>query len=280
MTPLVPVRPGLWCKLDYVMPTKSFKDRGAAVMMSVAADLGVSEVVVDSSGNAGIAVAAYAARAGMAAHVFVPAGTSATKVKAMEAFGARVVGVDGDRAAVAGAARATVESTGAWYASHVYRPTFVHGVKTLAFELWEQLGGRSPGTVVVPAGNGTLVLGLWTGFCELAAAGRISGLPAIVAVQAERCAPLAGLRPWGHTAAAGIAIAEPPRGGEVGAAIRASGGRVLTAPEEALAPARAALAAMGIGVEPTAAAVWAAWDTGAAPAVVDEPVVLVLTGAG
>ena len=110
------------------------------------------------------------------------------------------------------AARATVERTGAWYASHVYRPAFVHGVKTLAFELWEQLGGRSPGRVVVPAGNGTLVLGLYLGFRELADRGHIGHLPAIVAVQAERCAPLAGRRPAGPTAATGIAIAHPPRG--------------------------------------------------------------------
>jgi threonine synthase len=277
MTPLVPVRPGLWCKLEYVTPTRSFKDRGAAVMISVAAGVGVTRVVVDSSGNAGIAAAAYAARAGMSAEVFVPQGTSTAKLAAAEASGARVVVVEGDRAAAAAAAQAAAEAPGGpWYASHVYRPAFAHGVKTLAFELWEQLGGRAPGTVVVPAGNGTLVVGLWLGFRELAAHGRIRRLPAILAVQAERCAPLAGLRPTGPTAASGIAIANPTRGREVQVAVVASGGRVLTVSEEELEAARVELGGMGMRVEPTGAAAWAAAQKrGDDP----EPVVVVLSGA-
>ncbi len=146
----------------------------------------------------------------MAAEVYVPESTSPARVAAVEGLGARVVVVAGDRAAAGEAARAAAEETGAWYASHVYRPEFAHGVKTLAFELHEQLDGP-PGTVVVPAGNGTLVLGLWLGFRELGAR-----LPRIVAVQAERCAPLAGLAPTGPTAASGIAIPAPPRRGGTG----------------------------------------------------------------
>lgn len=279
MTPLVPVQPGLWCKLEYVTPTGSFKDRGAAVMMSVAAGAGVTRVVVDSSGNAGVAVAAYAARAGMVAEVVVPEGTSRAKLAAAEASGAHVVVVAGDRAAAAAAAQDAAEASGGpWYASHVYRPAFAHGVKTLAFELWEQLGGRAPGTVVVPAGNGTLVVGLWLGFRELAAHGRIRRLPAILAVQAERCAPLAGLRPTGPTAASGIAIAAPPRAREVRAAVVASGGRVLTVSEADLEAARLVLTGMGMRVEATGAAAWTAAQTtttGGGP----EPVVAILSGA-
>jgi threonine synthase len=276
LTPLVPVRPGLWCKLDYVTPTGSFKDRGAAVLLAVAAEAGASRVVVDSSGNAGRAVAAYAARAGIAAEVYVPGGTPTAKVAAIVASGARAVVVQGDRSDAAEAAHQAVRAGGAWYASHVYRPEFVHGVKTLAFELWEQLGGP-PATVIVPAGNGTLVQGLWLGFRALAAHGHVARLPAIVAVQAERCAPLAGLTPAGPTAASGIAIASPARRGELRAAVLATGGTVVTVPEEALPPARAALAAMGLGVEPTAAAAWAAAkDLGDTPG----PVVVVLTGSG
>jgi threonine synthase len=269
LTPLVPVRPGLWCKLEYVSATGSFKDRGAAVLMSVAADLGVERVVVDSSGNAGRAVAAYAARAGVAAEVYVPESTPAAQVAAISAFGAGVVAVAGDRQATAAVARAAVESTSAWYASHVYRPEFAHGVKTLAFELCEQLPG-GPGTVVVPAGNGTLVLGLWLGFRQLSVRS-----PRLVAVQAERCAPLAGLAPTGPTAASGIAIPAPPRAGEIRAAVRATGGVIVTVSEAALVSARADLARLGLAVEPTAAAAWAA-----RPALEGspEPVVIVLTG--
>ncbi len=151
----------------------------------------------------------------------------------------------------------------------------MHGVKTLAYELWEQLGGP-PGRVVVPAGNGTLVLGLWLGFRELGARGYVPRLPAIVAVQAERCAPLAGRRPAGPTAATGIAIAHPPRGGEARAAIVASGGAVVTVSEEELESACRDLAGMGIRVEPTAATAWAA---ALPPDRRDGATVIVLTGA-
>ncbi len=275
LTPLVPVRPGLWCKLEYVSPTRSFKDRGAAVMLCGAADQGVEHVVVDSSGNAGAAVAAYCGHAGMGAEVFVPETTAPSRVAAIEAFGARVVRVPGDRAAAAAAAQEAVHRSGAWYASHVYRPAFVHGVKTLAFELWEQLGGREPGLVVVPAGNGTLVLGLWLGFRELESHGYLRRPPAILAVQAGRCAPLAGLQPAGPTAASGIAITAPPRAGEVRAAVLASGGAVVTVAEQELEPARRDLARMGMPVEPTAAVAWAAALKRTRP----DPTVVVLSGA-
>jgi threonine synthase len=275
LTPLVPIRPGLWGKLEYVTATGSFKDRGAAVLMSVAAGLGVERVVVDSSGNAGRAVAAYAARAGLTAEVYVPESTPPEKVAGIAAFGARVIPVAGDRAATAAVAQAAVESTSAWYASHVYRPEFVHGVKTLAFELYEQLAGP-PGTVVVPAGNGTLVQGLWLGFSELSIRP-----PRLVAVQAERCAPLAGLAPAGPTAASGIAIAAPPRAGEIRAALQATAGAIVTVSEDALASAGTDLARRGLAVEPTAAAAWAAWSALEARSALDdypEPVVVVLTG--
>ena len=98
MTPLISVRPGVWCKCDYVMPTGSFKDRGTAVMLSVAASAGVDRLVADSSGNAGRSIAAYAARAGIEARVFVPAGTAPAKVAAIDAYGAAVT-VGGDREA-------------------------------------------------------------------------------------------------------------------------------------------------------------------------------------
>jgi threonine synthase len=284
LTPLVPVRSGVWCKCDYVMPTGSFKDRGTATMLSVAASIGVDHLVTDSSGNAGRSVAAYAARAGMRADVFVPGDTAPAKVAAIEAYGAAVT-IGGDREEAAAAARAAAGTygmaAGPWYASHVYRPAFVHGVKTLAFELYEQLDRRPPGAVVVPAGNGTLVLGLWIGFRQLQSAGRLSDVPPIIAVQAERCAPLLGHHPGPPTVAPGIAIARPPRLGEVRAAVEASGGKVVAVSEEQITRAGADLAGMGLRVEPTGAVAWAGWS--AVPPVSfpsPEPVVVVLTGAG
>jgi threonine synthase len=275
--------------MEQVLPTGSFKARGAAAMIGLAAELGEPWVVVDSSGNAGRAVAAYGARAGLETTVFVPDSTDAHKVQAMRDLGATVVAVPGGRSAAAAAAVEALEPGEAgrppWYASHVYQPAFHLGIKALAFELHERLPD-SLQAVVVPAGNGTLVIGLWLGFRELVAAGRLARLPRIIAVQSERCAPLAGEAPAGPTAAVGIAIPAPPRAGAVRAAVLASRGRVLRAAEDDLLPAQASLAAMGIEVEPTAAAVWAAWRMGRGPVDGGGPdrgpdrgdTVLVLTG--
>lgn len=287
VTPALQIDPGMWVKVDYEQPTGSFKDRGAAVMVGVAAASGVRSLLVDSSGNAGRAVAAFAARAGLAATVYLPAGTAAGKVSAIAAFGAEVVDVPGGRE---GAAAAALEAAGrpgtGFYASHVYQPSFHHGVKTLAFELFEQVPGMNRATVIVPAGNGTLVLGLWLGFGDLMAAGRMDRRPAIVAVQAENCAPLTGRKPAGpreaaRSAAAGISIARPPRAGQVRGAAVGSGGAVVAVTEEAIAAAVADLHERGLPVEPTGAVAWAAVRSGLAPAPVREPggpVVAVLTG--
>jgi threonine synthase len=258
---------GVFVKLEFLSPTGSFKDRGAVVLVAAAVARGAPSLIADSSGNAGSAIAAYAARARLACQVFVPAGTSAAKQAQIGAYGATLELVPGDRTATAQRAWAAVADQGTTYASHVYDPYFLQGTKTFAFEIWEQLGA-APDALVIPAGNGTLLLGAWIGFSELLAAGLIARVPALVAVQSEGCAPLAEAfaqgadEPWPvaakPTAAEGIAIPRPARGGEMLAAIRASGGAAVAVPEATIAPARAALAARGLLVEPTAAAAWAA----------------------
>ncbi|MBO0730648.1 MAG: pyridoxal-phosphate dependent enzyme, partial [Acidimicrobiaceae bacterium] len=283
MTPLVRVGDVL-AKLDFVMPTQSFKDRGASVLVAAAAAAGVESVVTDSSGNAGRSVAAYAARAGISAEVFVPATTPEHKAAAIARLGATVIRVPGDRAATADAAVTRVGETGAMYASHVWQPLFVHGTKTLAFEIWEQLAGAGraqgvPRTVVVPVGNGTLLLGAARGFRELREAGLIERVPRLVGVQAARCAPLLDRPPGGPTVADGIAVAAPPRRAQILRAVRDSGGLLITAAEHAIEPARRDLASRGIDVEPTAAATWAAWQQAGPEAQGGGEVVLVLTGA-
>lgn len=286
VTPVAEVEPGLWVKAEQAHPTGSFKDRGAAVMIGVARELGVDSVVVDSSGNAGRSVAAHAARAAMVCTVYVPTGTSTEKMTAIGRSGATVVAVPGDRAAAAVAAQQDVISSGRWYASHVHQPLFHHGVKTLAFELFEQVPDLATGAVVVPVGNGTLVLGLWLGFGELVALGHLRRRPALVAVQAERCAPLIG---WaavgpgeagGPTCATGIAIPSPPRAAQIRAAVLASGGTVVTVGEAAILAAQSELSALGLEVEPTGAVAWAAVRSPPRGAMVASgtPVVAVLTG--
>jgi threonine synthase len=270
MTPVVAASEelaGVSLKLEFLSATASFKDRGAVVLVASALARGARSLIADSSGNAGSAIAAYAARAGLDCRVFVPESTSPGKRGQILAYGAALEPVPGDRTATTEAAIAAVASTGATYASHIYDPYFLQGTKTFAFELWEQTGA-APEALIVPVGNGTLLLGAARGFEELHAAGLIATPPALIAVQSERCAPLAEAWSQGasepvavapvDTAAEGIAVPRPPRGAQILSAVRDSGGCVIGVPEEAIAPAAGDLGRRGIFAEPTAALAWAA----------------------
>jgi threonine synthase len=277
MTPLLPVagRPGLALKVDYLMPSGSFKDRGAVVLVALASQLRATQLVADSSGNAGAAIAAYAARAGIPCDVYVPAATSARKLAQLHAYGATVHRIEGSREDTAAAAVLAADRPGVCYASHVHNPVFLHGTKTYVYELWEQLGGRLPATLVLPAGNGTLVLGCYLGASELLHQGLIDRLPTLIAVQADGCAPLARAFSDGSTAPAeiagtatiaeGIAIAAPARGEQILAAVRETGGTILTVTDDQVLAASADLARSGLYVEPTSAVCWAAIRAGLVP---------------
>ncbi|MGW4204995.1 pyridoxal-phosphate dependent enzyme [Streptomyces sp. NPDC004726] len=269
-TPLVRLTPSVSAKLDFLMPTLSFKDRGAVMLAELARRLGPRRVIADSSGNAGTAVAAYCARAGLDCTVYVPEGTSAKKAEQIRAHGARLELVPGDREATAAAARAAADTPGTFYASHVHNPYFLHGTKTYVYELWEDLGGTLPDAIVVPVGNGTLLLGAALAIGELYGHGLIDRRPALVAVQAAAVAPLAAafhagaddllddLPAGGPTLAEGIAIPRPPRARAILRAVRESGGRFLTVTEEQIRSAQLDLAARGLFVESTGVACWAA----------------------
>ncbi|MGE9696383.1 threonine synthase [Streptomyces sp. CH6] len=288
-SPLVPLTERVSAKLDFLMPTLSFKDRGAVLLVGLARRLGVREVLADSSGNAGTSVAAYCARAGLRCTVYVPESTSSKKTEQIAAHGARVVRVPGDREATARAARTAADEPGVFYASHVFHPYFTQGTKTYTHELWEQLGGRLPEALVVPVGNGTLLLGAHLAIEELYGAGLIPRRPALHAVQAEAVSPLArawreGLDdlyeediPAAPSLAEGIAIPRPPRARQILAAVRATGGAFHTVPESAIGPAQADLARRGLYVEATGVACWAAVREGA---VGDAEAVVPLCGAG
>ncbi|CAJ1582711.1 pyridoxal-phosphate dependent enzyme [[Mycobacterium] wendilense] len=290
-TPLVAsVLPNVRLKLDYLMPTLSFKDRGAVVLATLARRLGVRAALLDSSGNAGTAAAAYLARAGVPCRVYVPADTAPAKLAQMRAHGAEVIAA-GTRAQAGSAAQAAAEEPGMFYASHVFHPYFLHGVKTYGYELWEQCGNSLPETVVVPVGNGTLLLGVQLAFVELVDAGLAERMPTLVAVQAAGCAPMAAAFASGAadgavrsapTVAEGIAIAAPPRAAQILAAVRASGGAVVTVDDDEIRSARGELAAAGLFVEPTAAVCWAAvrQRAGEVAALRGDDVVVPLCGAG
>ena len=264
-TPLLPIqleRVRFLAKLDQIFPTGSFKDRGATALVTQMAALRVRIAVEDSSGNAGCAIAAYAARAGIRCHIYVPASNAPAKLAQIGAYGARLHQVPGTRQDTADAALAAAEN--AYYASHVWNPFFLEGTKTWAYEVCEQMGWRAPDAVVLPVGNGSLLLGAAIGFRELSEMGLIGEMPRLIGVQADGCAPLAeayrqGLSepapvPAVHTVAEGIAIAAPRRGRQILEAIHASRGTVLTVTDDALAAVQHGLARQGLYVEPTAAA--------------------------
>ncbi len=290
-TPLVRVGWGdreLVVKLEGALPTGSFKDRGAAVLVSWLAERGVRHVVEDSSGNAGAALAAYAARAGIACDIFVPADAPSAKLVQIEATGARTLGIAGPREAVTDAAIAAA-AAGATYASHAWNPLYLVGTQTFAFELWEQLGRAVPDVVVVPTGGGALLLGAHLGFSALRAAGLADRVPRLVAAQADAVAPLvraaeAGLAEPppiepGETAADGIRIARPVRGARILSALAETGGTAVGVREADLHAAHAGLARQGVLVERTSAVAVAA---AARPGVAGpgETVVVAATGHG
>jgi threonine synthase len=273
-------------KCEWFMPTGSFKDRGASVMLSLLRDQGVTEVLEDSSGNGGAAVSAYAAAGGMRATIFVPASTSAAKTVQSRAAGASIELIPGTRQDCADAALAAAERI--FYASHNWQPFFLEGTKTLAYELWEEMGFRAPDNVVIPCGAGSNVLGLWLGFSELRRAGQIPRLPRLFAAQPAHCGPIAraflGLpeeapRP---TIAEGTAIAQPIRLPECLHALRESGGGAVLLEEAEIAEAALTLARTGIYVEPTCAQAAAAFTRllAAGAIAARESTVLLMTGTG
>jgi threonine synthase len=292
-TPLVPMTldgRDLWLKVEYLAPTASFKDRGTSVMINILAHQGVAHVADDSSGNAGASVAAYAARAGMRAEIFVPAYASPAKQAQIAVYGAEVQPVPGPRqnaklAALEAAGRGVV------LASHAYHPGFLLGQQSLAWELWEQLGRRAPDWYIVPVGQGVHLLGIWLGFRRLRAAGLVDHLPRLVAVQAGLLAPLCrafgagldsvpGLEPTTPSLAEGLAIAEPVRGRRLLEALRETEGTCIAVEEEAIQAAQRRLAHQGFYVEPTSATVIAALPAIAAQAKASDVIVVPLTGSG
>jgi threonine synthase len=277
-------------KCEWFMPTGSFKDRGASVMLSLLRAQGVSHVLEDSSGNGGAAVAAYAAAGGMRATILAPASTSPAKTVQMRAHGADVELVPGTRQDTADAAVARADSV--FYASHNWHPFFLQGTKTLAYELWEDLGFQAPDNIIVPCGAGSNVLGCEIGFSELLRAGHIDRMPRIFAAQPANCGPIAAAFLAGSdeavacdilpTIAEGTAIARPIRLPEILGALRQTEGGAVMLSEQEIGQAMLDLAAMGIYVEPTCAQVAAAFGkllaSGAVAA--GQRTVLVLTGSG
>jgi threonine synthase len=277
-------------KLEWFSPTGSFKDRGASVMISALRQQGVGRLLEDSSGNGGAAIAAYAAAGGLRAKILVPAYTSPAKTVQMRAYGAEVERVPGTRQDTSDEAIRQADEI--FYASHNWQPFFLQGTKTLAYELWEDLGFRAPDNILIPTGAGSNVLGLDIGFGELLRRGEIARLPRLFAAQPANCAPIwasfaAGApdhlpiepRP---TIAEGTAIAKPVRTREVLEAIRRSGGAAVAVSEAEIIATSRRLAVAGLYAEPTSAVAAAGLSSLLATGAIrpEETNVVVLTGGG
>lgn len=256
MTPLLPaeaLRRALGCgeiliKDEGRLPTGSFKARGLALAVAMAKELGVRRMAMPTNGNAGAALAAYCARAGIEAWVFCPEDTPKVNVEEIAFMGAKTFLADGyidDCGRVVGGGR---EAMGWFDASTLKEPYRIEGKKTMGLELAEQLGWDVPDVIFYPTGGGTGLIGMWKAFDELEAVGWIGPKrPRMVAVQAAGCAPIVkafeeGKRraePWPNprTAAAGIRVPAAVGDFLILDAVRESGGFAAAVSEEAIAEA-------------------------------------------
>ena len=207
----------LWIKDEAQNPTGSFKDRGLSLAISRAKELGVKKAAIPSAGNAGGSFAAYAARAGIEAHVFMPRDTPMANQIEVAQYGARLTLVDG-LINECGRIIAEKKVTEGWFdVSTLKEPYRIEGKKTMGYEIAEQLNWRLPDVIIYPTGGGTGLIGMWKAFGELEELGWIDGArPRMVSVQASGCAPIvkafdenkAAAEPWqnAHTVASGLRV--------------------------------------------------------------------------
>lgn len=268
-------------KLEGLNPTGSFKDRGAATTVTAAKAAGARVLVEDSSGNAGTAIAAYAAAAGMRARIFAPDSIVTAKANAIQALGAELVRISGPRSAVTAAALAAASE--GHDAGHARDDSFLEGTKTIAYELFEQLG-TDLHDIVMPVGQGTVLIGLAIGFADLVSSGQLATPPRLHGAQSEACAPLVRGASLGRPApvvpqpsiADGIRIPEPTRAERSFNAVRYSGGRWVALREETIERSWREAARQGLLMEPTSAVALCAAEK------MDLPpgAVVIITGSG
>jgi threonine synthase len=253
------------------LPTGSFKARGLVVAVSMAKELGITTMAMPTNGNAGAAMAAYCARAGMKAYVFCPDDTPAVNVREIAMQGAEVFLVDG---LIDDCGRLVAEGEKAvgWFnCSTLREPYRIEGKKTMGLELAEQLDWEMPAAIFYPTGGGTGLIGMWKAFDELEQMGWIgSKRPRMVAVQAAGCAPMvkawedgvehAPRWPDAHTFAAGIRVPQAVGDFLILRAVRESGGFATAVDDAAIAAAwQEVAAAEGLLLCPEGAATFAAY---------------------
>jgi len=284
----------LWVKDEAQNPTQSFKARGMAVAVSMAKYLGATKLAVPTAGNAGGALAAYAARAGLEAHIFMPRDTPRANVIECRELGANVVLIDG-LITDCGAEIARRKMAEGWFdMSTLKEPYRVEGKKTLGYELAEQFDWTLPDVILYPTGGGTGLIGMWKAFAEMETLGWIgSARPRMFTVQASGCAPIvrafeageatAGEFPNAHTCASGLRVPKAVGDFLMLKILRESkGGAVTVDDEEMIRVTREVGSSEGLFVAPEGAACFAALNNLLAARKIarEERVVIFNTGSG
>jgi len=282
----------LFVKDDGRNPTASFKDRASAVGVARARWLGRREITCSSTGNAASSLAGFAAEAGMRSYIFVPATAPEAKVAQLLVYGAKVFLVEGTYADAFRTCQAAVEAFGWYNRNCAINPYLVEGKKTCGLEIAEQMRARMPDVVTVALGDGCTTAGIWKGLVEMKTHGVVDGLPRLLAVQAEGAAPLARTFARGDeriepveasTLADSINVGAPRNGIKALRAVRASGGAIVTASDEAILSWIPRLArATGVFAEPTGVAALAGLEAAIEKGLVvrGESVLHVATGNG
>jgi threonine synthase len=290
-TPHVKFSKNVYFKLENLNPTGSFKDRGSSILVSAVHNhVRKTEgfIAEDSSGNAGASIAAYAARAGLKARIYVPEAVSGPKFNQIRFYGAEVVKVSGTRSKVAEEAQKPEHRK--YYVGHILHPLFRDGIRSLAYEIVEQSDWNAPEYVYLPVSAGTLLLGVIEGFTHLAKSNIIDHVPKIVACQTRQVSPLyhrlknlSYMPPKQMTSIADALVSvEPPLLDLMVKQLKSAKGSAEIVEEAETLGAFKELAAKGFFVEPSSAVAYAAYkkqlQNGEVPK--DNSAIIVLTGNG
>ena len=251
-------------KLEYHSPTGSFKDRGTSVLIKQAYENGVKEFAEDSSGNAGASMSAYAANIGMKAHIFTPSSTPENKKNQIKIFGSELHLIDGPRENSTLEVKKFTKSTGITYLSHNYNPFFIEGMKSFGDEVFNEFG-PSITDIVIPVGNGSLLIGVKKAYEDLINLKKTQKIPKIHCVQVEGFSPIVNkinnlnwkFNQNSTTLAGGIAVTNPPRINQVVEAVRNTSGSGVEVSEKEIIGWHRKLAKWGILSEITCAAAMA-----------------------
>ena len=286
--------PDVWVKDESANPTGSFKARGLAAAVTRAVHAGATRFVLPTAGNAGVAAAAYGAKAGASVRVYAPKTTPVPLLGQIAAYGAELELVDGHIGDCGKLAKAYAAETLAFDLSTLREPYRIEGKKTLGLEIAEQLGWRLPGAIIYPAGGGTGLIGMWKAFLELIAAGWVKGpMPRLFAVQSSGCAPVvkafeagaAKTEAWQdpRTVAAGLRVPSPLGGALMLRALKESNGGAVAVSDAVLTECQRQLSTLeGVDACPEGGAAVAAARVlvGASRIAPDHRVVVFNTGAG